>query len=106
MCLINNIAKSWMEAEASVLENYKYANEGPHRTAGSYMLTHMKSLIKLADDDPEMFKTWTTMRLAPLAVTAVIATAAPVVYFKIKEHNTAKEEKVTLSESLEEKESN
>lgn len=55
MSLANTINKSWLELEASVFEDYKYANYGTTRNAASYMLTHVKSLAGYAEKEPEMF---------------------------------------------------
>lgn len=90
MRVVNDIAKTWLKIEAEMLEKYKYANEGTRRTAGSYILTCIKSMLKLADEDPEMFKVAATVKLAPIAATAVVASAVPVVYYKLKERKNSK----------------
>lgn len=91
MCMINNVAKSWMKLETSVLENYKYATEGTGKTAGSYILTNAKSAITLGEKDPDMFRIQNMFRATPIvgAFTAgvLLASVGTLTIVKIKEHN-------------------
>lgn len=84
MCIINKVVKSWLNAEISVIEHYKHNKDGFKRTSGSYMLTHMKSVIKIADTDPEMFQKLAVMKLMPIIATAMVSTLVPMVYFKME----------------------
>lgn len=93
MCMINDVTKSWMKLEASALEKYKYTNEGPCRTPGSYMLTNMKSIITLADEDPKMFTVSGMVRIAPVVTAFAIGSIGTLVVVKIKEHVKSKSEK-------------
>lgn len=68
MTAINNITTSVMKIESAILKKYKYSNEGPHRTPGSYILTHLNSFINDAEKDPEMFELYSKMVLGGSAV--------------------------------------
>lgn len=84
MNVFNNVTKSWLELEASALEAYKYSVEGTGRTVGSNMLTHTKSLITLAEKDPEAFKVTSTIFVGTLLAAAAIGSAGTAVYFTVK----------------------
>lgn len=104
MSIISDITKSWLNLEATVLEQYKYNEEGPHRTAGSYILTCTKSLIKLADEDPEMFRVKAMMGLIPIAAAVTIGSAGTIIYFKMKNRKRGDNSIENLLEQLDDEE--
>lgn len=104
MCMINNIATAWMKLEASMLENYKYTVEGNERTAGSYMLTNIKSAITLGEKDPDMFRVQNMFRATPIlgafAAGVVIASAGTFAISKaVDKHKKNNNEKTINKES-------
>lgn len=96
MIMLNAITKSMLELEASVLENYKYANEGTSRTPGSDILTHTKSLITLADKDPEMFRVKSIIFTGTIISAVAVGVIGTTIYFKVKERTENNKEKENI----------
>lgn len=90
MKILNVITKSWMQQQIAAMEKCKYETEGPARTAGSYMLTCTKSMLKLSDQDEAVFSEYAKYSVAPVVVavagTLTISWAGRKAYGKLKEY--------------------
>lgn len=88
MNVINATFLKWHEVEASILENYKRKYEGLGRTAGSYILTNVKSAATLEEADPKMATVKNCINLLPFAGVAVVV--GSITYVITKKHYNKK----------------